>query len=370
MQPCDSVIGLKAGSYMVGVISLTASRWLQLAPGLICRSWSIPSSILLGGCASTQLNYNTQDIAASVSDVYLEQVLDNFGLFISNRYAVPSQVDMLAGTVQTSNTITPSITIPLTNMVASTIGAMISNTHTFAGKSFSVMAGNTGQQNWNITTISDAMALRNLRALYRYVIVPGVSDAQLIGKDGKDGEYTVPRHYDYSVNITADPFFLLPPQCVICIQEEKITDPKSPRFINEDLKVTEETVWLFWKNADGTFSSKYHQNNPFPPLPADTPKMKYLGRHAGFELYIQEKDLDRLYRFLLFTLPVSEPVPPAGAKPVEVVAVSPPKPPGKPAVRPPAPLPPAGLGGGPAANPRGITPFFLPTPLGIQPQPQ
>lgn len=303
--------------------------------------------------------------SAQRRDVYLEQVLDNFGRFISNHYAVPSQVDMLAGTVQTSNTITPSITIPLSNMVASTIGTMTSNTHTFSGKSLSVMAGNTGQQNWNITTISDALALRNLRALYRYVIVPGVSDDQLMGKDGKGGEYTVPRHYDYYVNITPDPFFLLPPQCVICVNADRISDPKAPRFINQDLKVTEETAWLFWKNTDGTFSSKYHT------LPANTPSMKYLGRHAGYELYIQEKDIDRLYRFLLFTLPVSEPVPPAGAKPVEAAAVPLPKPPRKPGVPPPAPaLPPAGLGGGPAANPRGITPFFLPTPLGIQPQPQ
>jgi hypothetical protein len=194
---------------MVGrATSLAARRWLQLTAELVCHSWPIPGAILLGGCASTQLNYNTRDIASSVSDVYLQQVLDNFGRFIGNPYAVPSQVDMLAGTVQTSNTITPSITIPLSHMVASTIGTMTSNTTTFAGKSLSVMAGNTGQQNWNITTISDALVLRNLRALYRYQIVPGT---QLIK------EYVVPQHYDYYVNITPDPFFLLRPQCIISL---------------------------------------------------------------------------------------------------------------------------------------------------------
>src|SRR5262249_8642582 len=85
--------------------------------------------------------------------------------------------------------------------------------------------------------------------------------------------------------------------------------------------------------------------------------MEYLGPHAGYELYIKRADVELLYKFMLFTLAVSEPVPPPGAKPAEVPPVKPPpKPSRKPAERvvpPPTPAPPpTGMGGGPAANPR------------------
>lgn len=301
-------------------------------------------AVFLNGCASKQLNFNTQDIAGSVSDFYMNEALDNFGRLISNPYAVPSQVDILVGTAQTSNSITPNLTFPLTHMFASAVGSTTSRTTTIAGASMGIMAADAWQQNWNITTISDANQLRNLQALYRHEIIAG-SDITT--------EYIVPVHYDYNASLVEDPFFRIPPHCVLCVPMDRQQDPKAKKALNPDL---EDPGWLFWQLPDGSFSSKTMT------LPANTVDMRSLGAHSGYALYIRERDLPKLSKFLFFILPVTEPTPPSGAKP--------PPPPEHGGVAPkkgsaPATAP---LGGGPAANPR-MMPFGL-VPYGIQPQAQ
>ena len=70
-------------------------------------------SAALAGCAGTQLKYNTLDIASTVTAIHTNQVLENLSRFIDEPYALPSQVDITSGTIQTSNSITPTVTSPL-----------------------------------------------------------------------------------------------------------------------------------------------------------------------------------------------------------------------------------------------------------------
>ena len=146
-------------------------------------------TVLLCGCASTQLNYNTLDISNTVGDLYTRQTLANLSRYIDDPMALPSQLDLLQGTIQTSNSVTPTVTAPFTASIvnglsrASAVGTT-THTATIAGSGISLCASDTWQQNWNVVPMSDQNTLRNLRALYRHVLYPN-SSLQI--------EYTVAR---------------------------------------------------------------------------------------------------------------------------------------------------------------------------------
>src|ERR1700753_3163634 len=98
--------------------------------------WCCIIGIQVAGCASTQLNHNTLDLASTVDSLVTKQVLDNLSKIIDNPLAVPAQVDLAAGSATTSNSITPSISDPYTKAVTATntvmtaIGASVTNTTT------------------------------------------------------------------------------------------------------------------------------------------------------------------------------------------------------------------------------------------------
>jgi len=72
-------------------------------------------STMAGGCASTQLNHNTLDLASTVGDLQTQQVLYNLSLIMDNPGAIPTHVDLTAGSSSTTNSITPTITTPFTS---------------------------------------------------------------------------------------------------------------------------------------------------------------------------------------------------------------------------------------------------------------
>jgi hypothetical protein len=135
-----------------------------------------------GGCASTQLNNNTLDLASTTDRLLTHQVLLNLSRFIDNDAAVPAQLNISSGAASTTNSITPSVTAPLSNAVtatgaaAQTIAAATSTTRTDTlasvrnASTLSLNAGDTWTQNWNFAPVTDEGQLRRLRALYRYAI--------------------------------------------------------------------------------------------------------------------------------------------------------------------------------------------------------
>lgn len=248
---------------------------------MFVRSWCrrhhtvLAVALLMSGCASTQLNFNTVDVTSSVADLMTRQVLSNLGRYIDDPEALPAQADIAAGTVQTSNSVTPVITGPLSrSLVFGATGAITSSTA--AGSAATGTFSDGWQQNWNLAPITDANTLRNLRAIYRYAVY----------RTPLEAEYHVPR---VAVNgkLQPDSYMLALPQCVLCGSRHL----KNPRL---------HGGWLYWTGpgANGT------ANPPPPDLP-----VVHLGFYSGHDLYMLKSEFDRGYLsdFTLFVLPVSEP---------------------------------------------------------------
>ena len=77
--------------------------------------------IALSGCAGQQLSYNTEDVNGRVSDLYTRDFLNNVSLFLDNKNAFPSHVLIAGGTIQTANAVNPSVTLPVTDQIATTL---------------------------------------------------------------------------------------------------------------------------------------------------------------------------------------------------------------------------------------------------------
>jgi hypothetical protein len=133
-------------------------------------------SLLCVGCASTQLNYNTLDLASTYESLILKQVLYNLTRTMDDPYSIPSQIKVSAGSAQTTNSVTPTLTDPLnasqvvTNQIttAATVTKLASTAVTNANKSLSVAANDQWLQSWSLDPVSDTDELRRLRALYQY----------------------------------------------------------------------------------------------------------------------------------------------------------------------------------------------------------
>jgi hypothetical protein len=210
-------------------------------------------SAALVGCAGTQLKYNTLDIASTITAIHTNQVLENLSRFIDEPYALPSQVDITSGTIQTSNSITPAVTTPLSRGSTRNAGGAFTSLTT-AGAGVTVGASDTWLQSWLVTPISDSANLANIMALYHYVIYG------------------------------SDPKVALPPAAL----------KLAPRRI-------------FWNGvaADGTV-------NP-PPEGVEVVSLGHFGNH---DLYISREDFNEGYltHLVLLVLPTTPPTAPSKGK--------------------------------------------------------
>jgi hypothetical protein len=74
----------------------------------------------LAGCASTELTFNTLDIASTTDDLMTEQVFHNLSDFIDSDLAYPTQLVIGSGTATTNDSLTANYTDPLTFAVQNT----------------------------------------------------------------------------------------------------------------------------------------------------------------------------------------------------------------------------------------------------------
>ena len=130
--------------------------------------------VLLPACASTQLNYNTLDLASKTDDLVTQQVLHNFAVFLDNPAAVPAQVTVSSGNATTSNSVTPTLSAPLNNGVTTTrlfsAAPTTTVTEAIASRSLSVAASDSWNQSWSYSPVTDPMRMKRLQALYRYAV--------------------------------------------------------------------------------------------------------------------------------------------------------------------------------------------------------
>jgi len=116
-----------------------------------CAAVSVGLCLFVSGCASTQLNYNTLDLATSVGHIQTQEVLYNLSVILDDPAAIPTHVDLSEGTASTINSIDPSISFPIAQIIAqATVAAgtanQLQNTLARTGVSTSVSAHNVSSQ--------------------------------------------------------------------------------------------------------------------------------------------------------------------------------------------------------------------------------
>ena len=142
------------------------------------------ASLLVSGCASWQLNYNTEEVAGTVERLIKDQIVLNLGRFLVDPQTIPTQVAIPTGSVTTTNQLSASWTDPLSRTLVATQQFVRSATpsitgigaSTYAASTITSGANNQASQNWALSPIGDADPLRRLRALYRYATsAPGAN---------------------------------------------------------------------------------------------------------------------------------------------------------------------------------------------------
>jgi hypothetical protein len=246
------------------------------------------AALTLEGCVSSQLSSNTIDVAASIAPIYVAQVLGNFSKFVDQPDTLPSQATLQAGIIQITNTLTPSITFPLANMVANALGNTVSITTTRSGTAMTVGASVAWQQNFTVQPITDPFSLRDLGVLYRAVVT---------GKGIED--YKPPRVYDRHDRLVPDPYYLERPQCVLCLKnpnDPPLTDARSDLLAKTEPNDIFKERWLYWTKT--------------LPSPIDCPTappdgMICIGSSGGYTFFVPKERLNDFTKFILLTLPLA-----------------------------------------------------------------
>ncbi|MBV8189644.1 MAG: hypothetical protein JOY64_08375 [Alphaproteobacteria bacterium] len=147
---------------------------------MLSRLMSIVACLLACACASTQLNFNTADLASSFNSLTKRQIFFNLAQSLTDPEFVPSQVTISIGTAQTLNSITPSVSVPLgtpltvLNRTATTgaaIGArndFMTSAITYPSPTLGMQAVDSWNQSWTMSPVISATQLRRLRTLYQF----------------------------------------------------------------------------------------------------------------------------------------------------------------------------------------------------------
>jgi hypothetical protein len=216
----------------------------------------------LGACASTQLNYNTLDLASTVDNLLTSQIVFNLGRFLVDPYANPAQVSIPSGSVTTTNQgsltgVTPVNTAATATLQSATAaGAVLPAitsvvTNSVASATITPSVGNQASQNWTLMTDTDSDQERRLRALYRYAthatsekdlcteypLIVTQCQQGMAGGHGGDTAACAPTQAAINgpviTGTALDSQFLREPGCVICSREANKSNPGAHSFYHQ-----------------------------------------------------------------------------------------------------------------------------------------
>lgn len=137
----------------------------------------------LAGCSTALLNANTLDLAATVNDTAVSQIVYNLAKTAANEWHLPSQVQINNGIIAARTSLSPAATDPLSSALTSakTVATQViaatgatTTTTTNAGPTLrtSPSVGVTGlaedTSTWNVSPIQDPEQLIRLQLLYQY----------------------------------------------------------------------------------------------------------------------------------------------------------------------------------------------------------
>jgi hypothetical protein len=157
----------------------------------------IATTAVLGGCASTQVNYNTLDIASTYDQLITKQVTFNLQKTLDNKDGLPAFVKITAQTATTQNTISPSATIPWTSQITKLAQASVapagttiqdSETSQLAGRGLSFAATDQWNQSYTLSPVQDTDQIRRLRTIYQFVTRTLPSSGLPLGNSTEDFE--------------------------------------------------------------------------------------------------------------------------------------------------------------------------------------
>ena len=126
----------------------------------------------LSGCSTALLNSNQTDLASTLDDLAVAQIVLNLVRTNENPWAIPSQVQFNTSIVQARTNITPSYTDPLGAAIATahTVAQSVTNstTKTAPNQSGTISLTAENTSTWNASPIQDPEALKRLQLLYQY----------------------------------------------------------------------------------------------------------------------------------------------------------------------------------------------------------
>src|SRR5450755_487188 len=278
--------------------------------------WPLASVLLLGGCASFQLNENTLDLGGTVDTLVRRQILLNLSRFVENHYAIPAQVNILAGADTTTNSLSASYSDPfskaitVTNTVASAATTTTTNTNSALRnpKTLTPSATDSWTQTWSLNTITDPDQMRRVRALYRFAVGATIDKADCPKARAKDktrngagtGCLTLQKEYPTPMKLAGsdpgkmaffpDPTFLVRPGCVLCAPDESKLATPATAVTKEQLVKNDNLTrdWLNWEIVGG------------PPRLPHSSNEKFLGQYGNVLLWTN--DPDQFSQFMMFVL--------------------------------------------------------------------
>lgn len=213
----------------------------------------------LAGCSTQQLRTTHLEVTSTISDLYTQQALLNLGRTVGDPWYIPSQTSLVTGQVQTSNSLTPTVAVPVARQLTDGLSIAANGDRTLSSgtlrtpSTLSMAASQLWQQNWATSPIVNAQKLTHLRALYRRLLFAGPIP---------------PEHADYLSRVY----------------------PNGP------------VGWLYWRGSSAAASN----------LPETDESLRSLGRYGSVELLVKEADYRRGFvsNFVLATMAdYIEPIP-------------------------------------------------------------
>jgi hypothetical protein len=180
----------------LGIENISGGEEMRLLKGIF---WTFGGSFLMASCASTQINYNTLEIASTYDQLIIKQVTYNIMKSFEDPYGLPAFVKVTAQTTTAQNSITPTVTSPLSAQItqlaqltqAATAQTVSSVTTQRAGAGLSIAATDQWNSTYTLTPVTDSDQLRRLRSLYQYV-----TGALSPPPDNSDPEYNADHEFE------------------------------------------------------------------------------------------------------------------------------------------------------------------------------
>jgi hypothetical protein len=127
---------------------------------------------IVAGCASTEINFNTLDIASTYDSLITKQVAFNLLKTLADPDGIPSYVKIATQTTQTLDAINPTVSLPLSvqrTLTETATSVLSGKSLQTAGEGLSVQLQTNRQSNYTLSPVIDPDELRRIRSIYQYV---------------------------------------------------------------------------------------------------------------------------------------------------------------------------------------------------------